>query len=146
MKLSLPIISESDPLPFHYRDTISINFRQFTMWLVESRLPDDSYEIVNVIFPWTDAARAYNQKDRHNALPHAARAMVAEINILIENSPCVVICAQVSKLFCEVAIATPAPRLVHTLMDEMACPADFAVPTLQNQSLSPSQFIAEQTE
>ena len=143
MKLSLPIISESDPLPFHYRDLISINFRQFTMWLMENRMPDDSFHVVNVTFPWTDSAWIFNQKDRHNMLPHAAKSMVADINDLMQDSACVVICAEISKLFCEIAIATPESHLVHTLLEEMDCPKDFAVPVLNDAALTPSQFVAQ---
>ncbi|WP_414830621.1 hypothetical protein [Alteromonas sp. H39] len=146
MKLSLPILSDSDPLPFHYRDLISINFRKFTMWLLTSYLPDDSYQVISVVFPWTDTARAFNQKDRHNALPHAAKSMVEDIDTLLEDSPCVVICAQISKLFCEVAIATPDPQLVHSMLGEMACPADFAVPVLNDAAVTPSEYIAQHTD
>lgn len=146
MKLSLPIISESDPLPFHYRDLISINFRQFTMRLMENRIPDDSYQVVNVIFPWTDSARTFNQRDRHNVLPHAAKTMVTDVNELIKGSSCVIICAHISKLFCEIAIASPEPQTVHTLLEEMACPEGFATPLLHDAALTPSQFVAQYSD
>ena len=144
MKLALPIMSESDPLPYHYSDTISISFREFRMWLMQSRLPDTSNQIVKVIFPWTDAARAFNQKDRHNLLPQAAKGMVADINKLLEDSPCVVVFAQISKLFCEVAIATPEAAQLHMLLEDMPCPENFAVPVTEELDINAIQYLAGQ--
>lgn len=143
MKFSLPIISKSANHFYHHRDVISINFRQFRMKLMQSRLPEENYELVKVTFRWTDSARTYNQKDRHNGLPEAAISMVDNINQFIGAASCTVIFAQISKLFCEVVIAAPHSQEVYGLLKEMHSPQGFSGPEFEDSRLTPSQFVAQ---
>ncbi|MCW8090606.1 hypothetical protein [Alteromonas sp. ASW11-130] len=131
------------PARFNSRDTVSINYRRFMLYLRDDIAAAIEGDIVEVRFLWNDEAIAQNHSVRLNSFPGQTLSMLELIEDRIEQLPCTVVVCETSKSACSVAIVTPTPQLIHKMINEMICPNKFTLPVIYDHNCSAQTFITQ---
>ncbi len=143
MKLALPIITDTTGMPYHFRDAIGINYRNFSMWLIEARQPDESHTLLSFNFPWTAMSQQQNRKAHHYTLPESCQTLAQHYQHALADSAGIVVYAEVSKLFCMLVIATTQPDEVRRQLQNLPCPDAFGLPEISQLSDSTQAFLQQ---
>ncbi len=131
------------PARFNSRDTVSINFRHFILYLRDDIASVTNGDIVEVRFMWTRESIAQNHATRLNAFPLHTLSMLELIEDRIEHLQCTVVVAETSKSGCCITLSTPSPQLIHNMINDMICPNKFTMPVLYNHHCNAQVFIKE---
>ncbi|MCU7553909.1 hypothetical protein OCL06_04785 [Alteromonas sp. ASW11-19] len=143
MKLAMPTVTDTTGMPYHFRDAIGINYRNFAMWLIETRQPDESQTLLTINFPWTAESQQQNRKAHHYTLPQSCKALALHYQQELTANSGVIVYAEVSKLFCMLVIASTQPEEAKAQLQSLPCPDEFGLPEITVLTTSTQAFLQQ---